>query len=95
MKDKSRHQHPDCSSAVEPIPRSNDFLIPLFLPTDVFKEEAFPSESQSSIEASDFVMYAEEKEQHDSILFSHILNDLVRDVDFPKEKTWLLNTRLK
>ena len=75
---KSRIQYrcPDCKSAVELVPRSNDAPIPLLLPTDVLKEETSSSLSQSSIEASEFATYAKEIKQVASILFNHyMLND--------------------
>ena len=59
----------------------------LLLRTNVIKEEPSSFESQSLIEALEFVMYADESVQHSPILFNQdMFNDLVRDLVLPNGK---------
>jgi len=79
-KTRSSIQHPNLPSALQPIPHSNELPVPVF------------ETLQISVSESDVVPTEDTEAQ----LFTQAyLNDLVRDLDQPKDSAELLGSRLK
>lgn len=91
LKNKKEIVYPNCNSAIRPVPHSPGVPVP---PVPEKIEDILNSsetESQDNDDDSDFTAGGSEPQ-----LFSqHELNDLVRDLNLPKNSAELLGSRLK
>ena len=91
-RNKSKIKYPNCRSAMKPIQHSSMAPIPSTPPTGALGQDASPSQSQSSSEASVCEMFIEENEPNFPILINQpMLNDLVKELVLSKEKAEFLS----
>ena len=92
-KSKKGITHPDLPSAIQPIPHSPDFPVPIppKNSSDLFDSDT-ASSSESPLQSDEFTC---ETSDAPELFTPRQLNDLVRDFNLPKDASELLGSRLK
>ncbi|KAI6653894.1 hypothetical protein LOD99_3070 [Oopsacas minuta] len=95
-KTKSLIKYPNLHSAIRPVPHSIDVPVPKFTNLDVISE-IDDCETRDSLirEDEDFIPCVLSRSNSPQLFNQSELNDLVRDLDLPKESAELLGSRLK
>ena len=92
-KSKGNIKYPDLPSAIRPIPHSADLPPPLFTSLPEVVDEPVSSTSVgSSLEGDCYNSLADKSPK---LITQAFLNDLVRDLNLPKESAELLGSRLQ
>ncbi|KAI6650057.1 hypothetical protein LOD99_6272 [Oopsacas minuta] len=95
-KTKSLIKYPNLHSAIRPVPHSIDVPVPKFTNLDVISEIDNCETRDSLIrEDEDFIPCVLSRSNSPQLFNPSELNDLVRDLDLPKESAELLGSRLK
>ena len=92
-KSKGNIKYPDLPSAIRPIPHSADLPPPLFTSLPELVDEPVSSTSEGSSLEDD--CYNPLADQSPILITPAFLNDLVRDLNLPKESAELLGSRLQ
>ncbi|KAI6656196.1 hypothetical protein LOD99_1529 [Oopsacas minuta] len=95
-KTKSLIKYPNLHSAIRPVPHSIDVPVPKFTNLDAISE-IDDCETRDSLirEDEDFIPCVLSRSNSPQLFNQSELNDLVRDLDLPKESAELLGSRLK
>jgi hypothetical protein len=89
---KNRHgiQYPNLASAIRPVPHCDEIKVPV-PPTSLQEESSDSSSNSSKEDADDEYAFTDSKPK---LMSQDDLDDLVRDLDLPKESAELLGSRL-
>ena len=92
-KSKSKITCPNCESARKPVP--HDETNPPPVPPADMTDTSSSEESTSNTETGEGDIYVSDEDNSPRLLGQAELNDLVRDLEFTKEKAQLLGSRLQ
>ncbi|KAG7160044.1 hypothetical protein Hamer_G017501, partial [Homarus americanus] len=92
-KNKQGIVYPNIPSAMRPVPHGPEVAVPI--PTDVLQSVSSESDRDSSSDNVSDAYQAEDISDKPEVFTQSEINDLVRDLNLPKESTELLGSRLK
>ena len=92
-KNRRTLEYPNLPSTMRPTPHSEEIPVPVF--KDTCTEESSSSEDETqSIATTDDAFFPDDNDKQPELFSQNELNDLVRDLNLPKDSAELLASRL-
>lgn len=93
-KNRTTLEYPNLPSAMRPTPHSEEIPVPVFEDKSIEESSSSQDETQS-IATTDDASFLDDNDEQPKLFSQNELNDLVRDLNLPKDSAELLASRLK
>lgn len=96
-KNRTTLEYPNLPSAMRPTPHSEEIPVPIFEDTSIEESSSSQDETQSITTTDDHhdASFPDDNDEQPKLFSQNELNDLVRDLNLPKDSAELLASRLK